>query len=192
MRISGSRRALLASVFPSSAVLAGCFENRFTGSDEAPDSGAVSTDDYDCDDVDRPEPSEQLLEEALEPAAYPEPPTPLSEDVGTFVHEFETAYRRNEFIEEYGAQTRSFEFRLEDRHAETIDSTSERDAVLASIVYTLSTATRHDEFPPERDTRVTYYVDENVVLRARYGGIANEPEFDPDPRDSGDPVACFE
>lgn len=62
-----------------------------------------------------------------------------------------------------------------------------------AILYDVTTRTRQVRGGRnEWDIRVSYYVDENVVLRARYDGVAEELTFDPDPRTQGDLVACFD
>lgn len=191
MRRPRSRRALLASVASLSLGIAGCFEGELSSSDETLDSGLVSADQYDCTDVERPEPEAPDREGALEPASYPDPPDAL-EAADEYVREFEEAYRRNDFIATYGAETAGFDFEFDTRQTDEVESDAERDAVLVSLVYHLTTETRRNAESPEQYTRVTYYVDENIVLRARYRGIADGPAFEPDPRDAGEPVACFE
>lgn len=192
MRTPRSRRALLVSAVSLSATVAGCFEGRFTGSDDTLNSGVVPADTYDCADVERPEPDTPTRDLALEPAEYPDRPESLLQGIVEYVREFETVYRRNEFISSYKSETETFDFRFEEAQTNEVESESDRDAVLVAIVYTLSKTTRGNDWPPERYTLVTYYVDENVMLRAHYGGPVNGPAFDPNPRTSGDPVACFE
>lgn len=192
MRRPRSRRSLLASVPATCVALTGCFEGRLTGSDGPSESGVVPADAYDCDDTDRPAPSAPSHDEALEPADYPDPPESVLEEADDYVREFEESYRRNEFLAEYGPATRAFDFRLVSRQVDVVESEDDRDGVLVSIVYHLTTETRQADQPDEWDTRVTYYVDENVVFRARYDGIADSPSFDPDPRDEGVPVTCLE
>ncbi|QCC53985.1 hypothetical protein [Natronorubrum bangense] len=193
MRPPRSRRSLLAAAIPSAVALAGCFEREFTSHDEPTDPGIVPPDRYDCADSDRPDPETLSHADDVEPAPYPSPPSSVSDGADQYVLEFEQAYRRNTFLETYGSEADQFEFRFQERQIDGIESDTEMEAVLASIVYDLTTSTRQTDASTERDTRVTYYVDENVVLRARYrGGLADEPSFDPDPRDAGDPVACFE
>lgn len=187
-----SRRSLLASVLPLTAAIAGCFDGRFAGSDAPAESGIVATDAYDCDDVDRPDPSMPSDGEALEPADYPEPPASVLEGADSYVREFEEAYRRNTFLAEYGPETREFGFRFETRQVDHVASNDDREAVLVAVVYHLSAETRQADRPDEWDTRVTYYVDDHVVLRDRYEGVAGDPSIDPDPRADGEPVACFE
>ena len=192
MRKPRSRRALLTSMVGLSLGAAGCFESDVTDSDKSLDSGVVSADTFDCDDVDRPEPMEPTRDEALEPALYPTPPNPLLESAAEYVREFEAAYQQNDFLEEYGSETDAFDFKFEEGEAKPVDAESDRDAKLVSLVYDLTTKTRGSPEKSERSIRVTYYVDEHVVLRARYSGLADEPSFDPDPRSAGDPVACFQ
>lgn len=192
MRKPRSRRALLTSMVGLSLGAAGCFEGDLTESDESPDSGVVPADRFDCDDVDRPEPTPPARDDALEPALYPTPPNPLLESVDDYVREFEAAYRQNAFLAEYGSETDGFDFDLEERETKSVDTESDRDAKLVSLVYDLTTKTRGNPEESERSIRVTYYVDEGIVLRARYSGFADGPSFDPDPRSEGDPVACFQ
>lgn len=188
-----SRRALLLSVLPVSMALAGCFNGRFTDADETSEPGVVPADDYDCADIERPEPPTPSHPDALERATYPEPPESVVDAADQYALEFEQAYRRNAFLEQFSSQTRRFEFESETQAMDSVESESERDAVLVSIVYTLETETPQVPKSIERDTRATYYIDENIVLRARYnGGLADEPSFNPDPRRAGKLVACFE
>ena len=193
MRPPHFRRSVLVAAIPFTVALAGCFEGESTSHDEPTGSGIVPSDSYDCADTDRPDPETLSHTDDVEPAPYPAPPSPVSDGADQYVLEFERAYRRNMFLETYGAEADRFEFRFQERQIDGIESDTEMEAVLASIVYDLTTSTRQTDASTERDTRVTYYVDENVVLRARYrGGLADEPSFDPDPRDAGEPVACFE
>ena len=170
---------------------AGCFEGELTGSDESLDSGVVPADAFDCDEVDRPDPLSPEREGALEPVSYPDPPTELPESALKYVREFEAAYRRNNFIEEYGSETEDFEIEFDTWETDDVDSESDREAVLVAIVYDRTRKTRATPPETEQYTRVTYYIDANIVLRARYDGIAQEASFDPDPRSAGEPVACF-
>lgn len=191
MRKPRSRRALLTSMVGLSLGVAGCFQGNLTESEESLDSGIVSADTFDCDDVDRPEPMEPSRDDALDPALYPTPPNPLLESADEYVREFEAAYRRNAFLEEYGSETDGFDFQFEEGETKPVDTESDRDAKLVSLVYDLTTETRGNPAESERSVRVTYYVDEHIVLRARYSGFADGPSFDPDPRNAGEPVACF-
>lgn len=170
--------------------LAGCFDGNPASSDAPPDSGVVSADAFDCDDVERPDPSTPDRDGALEPATYPDPPAPSAETVDEFVREFEAAYRRNAFIETYAEEAVGFDFEFDSQRTNEVESESGRDAVLVSIVYHLTTETRPSNSSSEQYTRVTYYIDENIVLRAAYEGVADSPSFDPDPRTEGEPVAC--
>ncbi|SEQ84292.1 hypothetical protein [Natrinema salaciae] len=203
-----SRRTLLASVATTAAVATGGFEYSSNGSgDSALESGTVPADRYECRDVDRPEPDVPTDEDALEPREYPsrpaetgsgeestDRPSSLVRGANQFVTEFERAYRQNAFLERYGSVAQTFELRRTDARRAAIGSAGNPDAVLVAIIYNVTTETQYATTGArdEWDVRVTYYVDENVVLRARYGGIADEPVFDPDPRTQGVLVACFE
>ena len=196
MRTPRSRRALLSAVLPFTMAFAGCFEGQFTSADN-PESEFVSEDEYDCADIDRPGPDEQVHTHGLESMPYPSPSDPLA-DAAAFAREFEEAYRHNSFLEEYGSATRAIDFSIGSSELERIESNleseSELEAVLVSIVYDLSTETQRGRSTNERGSRVSYYVDEHVALRSRYQhGIASEPDpFDPDPRDAGTAVVCFD
>ncbi|WP_254762637.1 hypothetical protein [Natrinema marinum] len=204
-----SRRALVASVATAAAVTAGGFEYGSSGADAPPlESGTVPDDWYDCSDVTRPAPDAPATEHALEPRAYPSPPSARrvdenrrstdrsspsapTADVAEYVTAFERTYRLNAFIARYGGVTRTFDFRLGTRRTASVGSETDGTAVLVAIVYDLTTGTRQSPPSDEWDTRVTYYLDENVLLRARYAGIAEKPTLEPDPRRQGKPVACF-
>ncbi|SDK38592.1 hypothetical protein [Natronorubrum texcoconense] len=196
MRTPRSRRALLSAVLPFSMAFAGCFEEQLTSADD-PESEFISEDEYDCADIDRPEPEDPVQSHGLESMAYPSPSDPLT-DAEAFAREFEEAYRHNGFLEEYGSATRVVSFSVRDSELERIESNleseSEMEAVLVSIVYDLSTETQRGTPTNERGSRVSYYVDDHVALRSRYQhGIASEPDpFDPDPRDAGTAVVCFD
>ncbi|WP_226004963.1 hypothetical protein [Natrinema salinisoli] len=207
-----SRRALLASVATTTAVATGGFESDPSDAPEPSlESKALPPDRYDCSDVDRPEPDPPADEDALEPRPYPERPseTRLEETnevsdrvpasvplYGTdrYVIDFERAYRRNAFVAQYGPIARRFEFRNTASRTVPIDSAADGAALLVVILYDVTTGTRQamGGSRNEWDVRVTYYVDENVVLRARYDGVAEELTFDPDPRRQGDLVACVD
>lgn len=188
-----SRRALLASVATSAAVATGGFESP-SNEMNAPslESGTVPTDWYECSDVTRPEPDASDDEDTIEPREYPSLPLSLRDGAAQYATDFERAYRQNAFLVRYGSTTRTFELRRNDQRTETVGSTEKTNAVLVAIVYDLATGTRHAPQSDEWDTRVTYYVGENIVLRAKYDGIARKPTFEPDPRVHGDLVACFE
>ena len=194
MRTPRSRRALLSAVLPFSMAFAGCFEEQLTSADD-PESEFISEDEYDCAGIDRPEPDDPVRNHSLESVPYPSSSDPLT-DAEAFAREFEEAYRHNGFLEEYGSATRTFDFTVEGSELEPIESEpeSEMEAVLVSIVYDLSTETERGTPTNERGSRVSYYIDEHVALRSRYQhGFANEPDpFDPDPRDAGAAVICFD
>lgn len=192
MRRLRSRRTLLTSLVGLSLGTAGCFGGTLTESDDSLDSGVVPADAFDCDEVDRPDPPTPDRDGALDPVSYPDLPAELLESALEYVREFEAAFRRNTFIEEYGSETAEFDIEFETWDTERVGSESDRAAVLVAVVYNLTTKTRLNDEDPERYTRVTYYVDENVALRARYDGIAQDASIEPDPRSAGELVACFE
>ncbi|APX97417.1 hypothetical protein [Natronorubrum daqingense] len=200
MRTPRTRRSLLSSVLPVTAALAGCFDGQLARTDDD-DAELVSPDEYDCGDRDRPDPEEPVAGEALERVSYPTAPESVSDDAETYALEFEQAYRQNAFLEEYGSEAHDVHFDLERNRMTEIegnpdvesDAEMETEAVVVSIVYDYTTATSQGSNPTERGTRVTYYIDENVTIRARNQGIADEPEFEPDPRgETGTVVACSE
>ena len=196
MRTPRSRRALLSAVLPFTMAFAGCSEGRLTSADD-PESEFISEDEYDCADIDRPEPDDPVHSHGLESMPYPSPSDPLT-DAEAFAREFEEAYRHNGLLEEYGSATRTFDFTVGGSELEPVESELESEsgleAVLISIVYDLSTETQRGTPTNERGSRVSYYIDEHVALRSRYQhGFANEPDpFDPDPRDAGTAVVCFD
>ncbi|MDF9747645.1 hypothetical protein [Natrinema salsiterrestre] len=188
-----SRRTLLASVATTTAVATSGFESK-----------PLPTDRYDCSDGDRPEPNSPADEDALEPRPYPDlsSQTRLEETnevsnrgpasvplYGTdrYVIDFERAYRRNAFVAQYGSTARRFEFRKTASRTVPIDSAADWAALLVALLYDVRTGTRQaiGRSRNEWGVRATYYVDENVVLRARYDGVAEELAFDPDPRIAG-------
>lgn len=203
-----SRRALLASVSTIAAIATGGFESPATGGTiPRLESGIVPADRYRCSDVTRPNPDTVPDDAALEPRAYPSLPVGADGDrppsdrgsslvarVTRSVVEFERAYRRNAFLERYGAAARTVTLRLTDHRAAPVESAADANAVLVALLYDLTTATRYSTAGPrdEWDIRVTYYVDENGAFRAQYDGIAETLAFEPDPRTQGTLVACVD
>lgn len=188
-----SRRGLLATVVTTVAVTTGGFE--YTSSDSTPpplESGIVPADRYDCQEVSRPEP-EQAETNALQPRTYPSPPSSLVPGAVQYVTAFERAYRQNAFLVQYGSAARTIDLRRKDSRTAAIGSIANPDAVMVTIIYDLTTETGQSAEPRDRwEIRVVYYVDENVVLRSQYHGIAEELRSEPDPRTHGELVACFE
>jgi hypothetical protein len=189
MKRPRSRRSLLASISAAAAaVTTGGLAGPAT--DRSLASGVVPADRYDRRDAVRPDPPDDA---ALEPGSYPSnrtPPLSVTTGVIRYVTDFERAYRRNAFLVRYGPAARSFELRRTGRRAAAVDPAASVDAVLVAIVYDLTARTRYGA-EDEWGTRVTYYVDANVVLRARYDGVAADPAFEPDPRTNGAPVAVI-
>lgn len=215
-----SRRALLASFATSIAAVTGGFQRASSVGNALPlESGIVPDDRYQCGEVMRPTPVVPLATDGLELRPYPDPPSDLlsGEEGGrprrssatlrpgrpgrssatlrdgavAYATEFERSYRQNAFLARYGSVTRVFELRRSTWQASRIDSSTGESAVLVSIIYNLTTRTRHSSPNDEWGTRVTYYFDDRIALRARYDGIADQPTFSPDPRQEGDLVECF-
>lgn len=188
------RRGFLASVVTTVAVTTGGFEYASGGPTGPPlDSGTVPADWFECDDVSRPDPD--LPDGApLEPRTYPSSPSSLTDDMVAYVTAFERAYRHNAFLGQYGAAARTVDLRRTDGRAAPVGAPSDPDAVMVAIRYNLTTGTGRSRADPRDrwDIRVVYYVDENVVLRAQYHGVAEELRFEPDPRQQGELVACFD
>lgn len=191
------------------AVATGGFEYASNATDTPPlESGTVSPDWYECSSVTRPEPSASADDDALVPKPYPAPPSTLgsaardrSDDSPSlvdrtvaYVTEFERAYRWNAFLARYGATTRSVEFRRTGYRTKTLGSSPDTDAIMVAIRYDLRMETQQSATGPrdQWDVHAVYYVDANVVLRARYNGVADELRFEPDPRTQGTLVACFD
>lgn len=205
-----SRRALLASVVTTVAVSTGGFQHVSNAVDRpAFESGTIPADYYDCHSVTRPEPDVPTNGDALAPLPYPSPPSAtdstekddssdhasssvLVDNAAAYATEFERAYRRNQFIAQFRNVTRTFDLRRTKHRTAAIGSSTNADAVMVAICYNLATGTRRSAADPrdEWDIRVTYYIDENFVLRARYDGVADELALEPDPRWEGDLVAC--
>ncbi|ELY65158.1 hypothetical protein [Natrinema versiforme] len=205
-----SRRTLLASIATTAAVGTGGFEydsSGVSGTDLA--DGLVPADQYECSDVDRPEPDPTTDEDALEPRAYPSPPwkTSAGEDgkspesvsslvygASRYVTAFERAYRRNAFLDRYQSATRTFDLQRTGYRTIPIESETNREAVLVALRYDLTMETQPNAVTPrdEWNIRVTYYLDERLLLRARYNGVTEGLAVDPDPRTQGDLVACFD
>ena len=202
-----SRRTLLASVTATVAVTTGGFE-RGSNATETPslESGTVSPDWYECNSVVRPEPPVPTDDDALAPKPYPAPPSALSpaavrdrstdsslrDETVAYVTEFERAYRQNEFLARYGATTRTFELRRTGYRTRTLGSSS-NPAIMVAIRYDLRLGSQQSATDPrdQWDVHTVYYVDEHIVLRARYHGVAGDLSFEPDPRTHGELVACF-
>ncbi|TMT85261.1 hypothetical protein E2L06_01035 [Haloterrigena sp. H1] len=202
-----SRRTFLASVTAAVAVTTGGFERGSNATDTSlPESGTVSPDWYECNSVTRPEPTAPADDDALSPKPYPaQPPafgpavahgrsndSSLRDETVAYVTEFERVYRQNEFLARYGATARTVELRRTDYRTRTLESSS-NPAIMAAIRYDLRLGTQQSATGPrdQWDVHTVYYVDEHIVLRARYHGVADELSFEPDPRTHGELVACF-
>lgn len=205
-----SRRTLLASIATTAAVGTGGFEYDSSGvAGTNLEDGIVPADHYECSDVDRPEPDPTTDEDALEPRAYPSPPwetsageasdsapeaSSLVYGASRYVTAFERAYRRNAFLDRYQSATRTFDLQRAAYRTVPIESETNREAVLVALRYNVTMGTQPNAVTPrdEWDIRVTYYLDERLLLRARYNGVTKGLAVDPDPRTHGTLVACFD
>jgi len=121
-------------------------------------------------------------------------PPLLVDGAAEYVTEFERAYRRNAFITQFGNMTRTFDLRRSGHRTAAIGSSTNADAVMVALRYDLTLGTHLSAADPrdEWDIRVTYYIDQNIVLRARYDGVAENLSLEPDPRrQAGELVACL-
>ncbi|WP_435551202.1 hypothetical protein [Natrinema sp. CGMCC1.2065] len=188
------RRGFLASVVTTVAVTTGGFEYASDGPTGPPlDSGTVPADWFECDDVNRPDP-DPPDDAPLEPRTYPSSPSSLDDTMVEYVTTFERAYQHNAFLGQYGAEARTVDLRRTDGRVAAVGSATNPDAVMVAIRYDLTTGTGRSSVDSRDrwDIRAVYYVDENVVLRSRYHGLAEELRFEPDPRTQGELVACFD
>lgn len=146
-----------------------------------------------CEEADRPEPDPpgEDADEAVEPAAYPDPPDSLADaDVRAYVKEFERAYRRNELVERWGKRLVGFGMGSTGVSTEAVDDGVE---ALVEYVYWEEVEEKHGDGIVHGDSpilRVAYYVDGTGAWRAEDEAPA-DTETVPDPRAEGDRVACF-
>ena len=194
MQFTGSRREFVATA-ALTALAAGCTGRTDDGAGER---AVADADRYDCGAVDRPEPAEPDDEHALEPRPYPafdfdpDSTASFSAAAEAFVVEFERTYRRNALIERYGERAYRIQFYERDDGTETIETGGADDAAVVSLGYDLAYRTSEDATDAP-GSRAVYYVDERLALRGPDGG--GEPGgslFEPDPRDEGTLVACFD
>ena len=203
-----SRRTVLSSVAAAMAVTTGGFERGSDATETSPlESETVAPDWYACASVERPEPTAPADDDALSPKPYPTRPSAfdpagaydrstdssLRDETVAYVTAFERAYRQNDVLDRYGSTARTFEFRRTGYRTKILES-SPIPAVMVAIRYDLRVGTQQSATDP-RDlwgVQTAYYVDEHIVLRARYGGVADTLSFEPDPRTHGELVACFD
>ena len=203
-----SRRTFLSSVTAAVTVTTGGFERGSTTTDTSPlESETVAPDWYECTSVVRPEPTVPDDDDTLVPNPYPARPSAfgpagvhdrpigssLRDETVAYVTEFERVYRRNDFLVRYGATARTFEFRRTGYRTRSLGSSS-NPAIMVAIRYDLRLGTQQSATGPRDQWGIhtVYYVDEHVVLRARYDGVADDLSFEPDPRTHGELVACFD
>lgn len=146
---------------------------------------------YDCHAAHRPTPS---TADPSEEQAYPSPPASLSEEqrVVEFVAAYERAYRRNALRATHGEHLRDVGVSVNDQWVHDASAGSAVVRLRYAYFYTVG---RPDETPIHADSPVTYvsyYLDEAVAIRAVDEGLReDESALDPDPWDTGSPVACF-
>ncbi|WP_255169221.1 hypothetical protein [Natrononativus amylolyticus] len=150
---------------------------------------------YDCPVTPPEPPSAPADDEAIPPLEYPEPPASLShEDVLEYVTRYEEAHRRNAFVDYHREDAAGFGFEPTAAQVGAVGNGEER--VVVSLVYDIASAIHHDDGSQsagdEWETRVTYSVDDRVVLRAESDRASPDPEFEPDPRFEGEALECFE
>jgi hypothetical protein len=176
-----SRREALGSVASCvGVVIAGCVGD---GSEDGLDQP-----EYDCSRVDRPEPDAPEGPDALAPSSYPRPPADAGTDaeLTEYVSDFEQSYRRNRLIQSRGPDLRKFGF--SPREIWIVESGAA--AGVAGVQYTFWHET--ESIHADSGNRVAvYYVDESVAIRAHERG-RREDGVEPDPRETGQEVACFE
>lgn len=200
------RRALLvllgASVSPS---LGGCLGG-MTTSGSARNSSATEragtptvdrseppTDD--CETATQPDPTPPGTDAttAVAPISYPSPPdSPTDPDAVTdYVQAFERAYRRNVLVQQEREDLVRFTFALQETRTYDVPV----EAAVVRVQYQYSWTVEEDGRMSIADSPnifATYYVDRSVVLRAVDSGIRDDPDaLDPDPWQSGHPVACL-
>lgn len=176
------RRSFLLVTAAALPTVAGC---QNTGRADAPE--------YDCSRASRPEPSAPDRSDAVRPAAYPDPPANPGTDaqVTAFVEDFEAAYRRNLLVQRWGENLTGFGFST----SATWTADARSAAGVAGVEYTFYYETgRPEETVVHADSpyhTAVYYVDDSVALRAHREGSRSRGD-DPDPREDGDEVACYE
>lgn len=154
--------------------------------------GSPDTPEYDCSRASRPEPSTPDGADAVAPATYPDPPETPDTDAQTvaFVEEFEAAYRRNRLVQRWRGNLTSFGFSA----AETWTGDAPGGAGVAGVEYTFYYQTESNGDVAVADSpshTAVYYVDGSVGLRAHRERSRTRGE-EPDPREDGDEVACYE
>ena len=191
------RRTLLAIGGSAlSLSVAGCLDapgSDLSGTQVEPLPGGP---DVDCSESSRPQPEPQDGEDLVQPAEYPgPPPVQLDEESAIeYVQRFEEAYRTNKEI----SQTD----RLHWVSVSVVDTWT-YDAPEGAAVVRLRThfsgTAETEEAEGELhydiwDVYVTYYVDPTLIVRAekRNQSQVDTAELDPDPFESGEPVACFD
>lgn len=177
-----SRRTAISTAGSCVAIaIAGCLNN---GTD-------IAQPEYDCSRVSRPEPNALEDPDAVSPGSYPDPPDDAGAEAALteYVENFERAYRRNRLVASEGSALIRFGF--SPRETWVVDSSS--GAGVGGVQYTYwfeidkGGITHFDS----SNQVAVYYVDESVAVRAHEEG-RRDAGIEPDPREAGVEVACFE
>jgi len=151
--------------------------------------------DIDCSEASRPVPGPQDGEDLVQPVAYPGQPSESLGDESAieYAARFEKAYRTNEQITE-AANLHRISVAVVDTW--TFDSPDGAAVVRLRTYYGGAEAIDENEPPSVHfdnwGVMVTYYIDPALVVRTDAPrNNVDLDELDPDPWDSGEPVACF-
>jgi hypothetical protein len=144
---------------------------------------------YDCTETSRPYPGGNS---SHEPQPYPEGP-PEPDDIELFVRRYESGFRVNRLIETQGDDLVGFG--IDGYETDRFDAPDEAAIIRVKYYYYYEVKENPDEPPVHIDSSTTYasyYIDEDVVLRAAAEGPRDdEAALDPDPMEAGDPLECF-
>lgn len=141
-----------------------------------------------CTDPGRPEP--ERGSDGVEPMSYPatRPDLEESEAMGDYITAYERAYRTNSLLEEYGTDLTYVT--VVEGNPRFFDSSSASVIGRLEYFYVFETTEDRTRSPT---VYASYYIDDSVVVRTwSRGYIGDESELDPDPREVGDVLECFE
>lgn len=186
------RRTLLALGGSTlSLSVAGCLDVLGSGSSGTQAEPLPDAPDVDCSEASRPQPGPQDGEDLVQPVDYPgRPPEQLDDGSAIeYVQQFEEAYRTNEQIAEMDRLQR---VSVSVAETQTFDA-PEGAAVVRLHTHYSGTSGRSAYIQYDNwDVMVTYYVDQALVVRTEtHRSNIDTAELDPDPWESGEPVACF-
>jgi hypothetical protein len=190
------RRTLLALGGSAlSLSVAGCLDAPGSGSSGTPAEPLPGAPDVDCSEASRPQPEPQDGDDLVQPVDYPgQPPEQLDdESIIEYVQQFEDAYRTNEQIVEKDRLQRVSVAVVETR---TFDAPDGAAVIRLHTHYSGNAAGIENEQPAMNfdnwDMMVSYYLDQALVVRTEtHRSTVDTAELDPDPFESGQPVACF-